>query len=131
MFKCVGCVLQMRVVTRHVTNVIFLRSFLRRHFAGKPAVASPNVGCFLRLEETHTKYQFAELISILSYCAGKSSEEDNKSRVAAIHDLKEKLKSENDELKKIKHKLKDVQEKQKAEKEVSLTDYSVIKKHFY
>ena len=33
--------------------------------------------------------------------------------------MKEKLKGENDELKKIKHKLKDVQEKQKAEKEVS------------
>ena len=27
----------------------FLRSFLRRHFAGKPVVASPNVGRFLRL----------------------------------------------------------------------------------
>ena len=27
----------------------FLRSFLRRHLAGKPVVASPNVGCFLRL----------------------------------------------------------------------------------
>ena len=27
----------------------FLCSFLRRHFAGKPVVASPNVGCFLRL----------------------------------------------------------------------------------
>ena len=39
--------------------------------------------------------------------------------MAAIHDLKEKLKGENDELKKIKHRLKDVQEKQKAEKEVS------------
>ena len=51
--------------------------------------------------------------------------------MAAIHDLKEKLKSENDELKRIKHKLKDVQEKQKAEKEVSLTDYSMIKKNFY
>lgn len=51
--------------------------------------------------------------------------------MAAIHDLKEKLKSENDELKKIKHKLKEVQEKQKAEKEVSLTDCSMIKKHFY
>ena len=55
-------------------------------------------------------------------CEGKSSEDENKSRVAAIHDLKEKLKSENEELKKIKHKLKDVQEKQKAEKEVSFTD---------
>ena len=28
----------------------FLRSFLRRHLAGKPVVASPNVGCFLRLQ---------------------------------------------------------------------------------
>ena len=27
----------------------FLRSFLRRHFVGKPVVASANVGCFLRL----------------------------------------------------------------------------------
>ena len=27
----------------------FLCSFLRRHFAGKPVVASRNVGCFLRL----------------------------------------------------------------------------------
>ena len=27
----------------------FLRSFLRRHLAGKPVVASPNVGYFLRL----------------------------------------------------------------------------------
>lgn len=50
---------------------------------------------------------------------GKRNEDENKSRVASIHDLKEKLKSENDELKKIKHQLKEVQEKQKAEKEVS------------
>ena len=27
----------------------FLRSFLRRHLAGKPLVASPNVVCFLGL----------------------------------------------------------------------------------
>ena len=27
----------------------FLYSFLRRHFAGKPVVASRNVGCFLSL----------------------------------------------------------------------------------
>ena len=27
----------------------FLRSFLRRLLVGKPVVASPNVGCFLRL----------------------------------------------------------------------------------
>lgn len=55
--------------------------------------------------------------------SGKSSEEENKARVAAIHDLKEKLKGENDELKRIKHKLKDVQEKQKAEKEVSQLNF--------
>ena len=28
----------------------FLRSFLRRHYAGKQLVASRNVGCFLRQE---------------------------------------------------------------------------------
>ena len=27
----------------------FLRSFLERHLAGKPMVASQNVGCYLRL----------------------------------------------------------------------------------
>ena len=27
----------------------FLRSLLRRNFAGKPMIASRNVGCFLRL----------------------------------------------------------------------------------
>ena len=32
-----------------VVSVEFLRSFLRRHFAGKPLVASWNVLCFLRL----------------------------------------------------------------------------------
>ena len=40
---------QIWVVTRHQYG--FLHSFLRRHLAGKPLVASPNVGCFLRLEE--------------------------------------------------------------------------------
>ena len=33
----------------------FLRSFLRRHLAGKPVVASPNVGCFLRLANDYKK----------------------------------------------------------------------------
>ena len=32
-----------------VISMEFLRSFLRRHFAGKPVVASKSVGCFLRL----------------------------------------------------------------------------------
>ena len=39
--------------TRHqygrVISMEFLRSFLWRHFAGKPVVESPNVGCFLKL----------------------------------------------------------------------------------
>jgi len=32
-----------------VISLKFLRSFLRRHFARKPVVASQNVGCFPRL----------------------------------------------------------------------------------
>ena len=32
-----------------VTCIGFLRSFVRRYFAGKQVVASRNVGCFLRL----------------------------------------------------------------------------------
>ena len=38
--------------------------------------------------------------------------------MAQIHEMKEKLKQENDALKKLKQSLKDVQEKQKNEKEV-------------
>ena len=30
----------------HVISMEFLQSFLRHHFAGKPVVASRNVGCF-------------------------------------------------------------------------------------
>ena len=33
-----------------VISMEFLRSFLRRHFAGRPSVESRNVGCFLRLQ---------------------------------------------------------------------------------
>ena len=62
---------------------------------------------------------------------GRSSEEENKARVSAIHDLKEKLKSENEELKKIKHELKDVQEKQKAEKEVNLWKFHAPIRHMF
>ena len=32
-----------------VISMEFMRSFLRRHLAGKPMVASTNVGCFLRI----------------------------------------------------------------------------------
>ena len=46
-------------------SIEFLRSFLRRHFAGKSVLASRNVSCFLRLgwqwnlknlKENHQKY---------------------------------------------------------------------------
>ena len=36
----------------HVISMEFRRSFLRRHFAGKPILASRNVGCFLKLAIT-------------------------------------------------------------------------------
>ena len=39
---------QIWVVTRY--SMEFLSSFLRRHLVGKPVVALPNVGCFLRLQ---------------------------------------------------------------------------------
>ena len=39
---------QIWVVTRHQYGI----SLLRRHFAGKPAVASRNFGCFLRLKRS-------------------------------------------------------------------------------
>ena len=42
-----------------VISMEFLRSFLRRHLAGKPVVESQNVGCFLRL-----KWRKTFLISI-------------------------------------------------------------------
>ena len=49
------------LTTRHYPDLVvtrlreFLRSFVRRHLAGKPVVASPNVGCLLA--ETYAKHQ--------------------------------------------------------------------------
>ena len=53
-----------------VISMEFLRSFRRRHLAVKPVVASPNVGCFLRLQllmksmswVNMTKWQMLSLI---------------------------------------------------------------------
>ena len=42
----------------------FLRSFLRLHFAGKPLVASRNVGCFLRL--------LRKIVEIQKFWGGKA-----------------------------------------------------------
>ena len=39
----------LRSEERRVISMEFLCSFLRRHFVGKPAVASRNASCFLRL----------------------------------------------------------------------------------
>ena len=41
-----------------VLSIEFLRSFLRRHLAGKPVVASPSVGCFLRLNNFRSENIF-------------------------------------------------------------------------
>ena len=38
-----------------VISMEFLRSFFRRHLAGKPVIASPNVGCLLRLNVQYLK----------------------------------------------------------------------------
>ena len=35
----------------------FEGSFLKRHLAGKPVVVSPNVGCFLRLQQQLVKHK--------------------------------------------------------------------------
>ena len=44
----------------------FLRSFLRRHLAGKPVVAWPNVGCFLILIDGQIKpFSFSQFKSKL------------------------------------------------------------------
>ena len=43
----------------HVISMEFLRSFLRLHFAGKPAVASRNVGSSLRLKFLLLKFRIS------------------------------------------------------------------------
>ena len=44
------------VMTRRQNGI--LRSFLRRHLAGKTAVASRNVDCFLKLSSPEIAYLF-------------------------------------------------------------------------
>ena len=46
-FQPIRSTTQIYVVSVHQYGI--LRSFLRRHFAGKPVMAWRNVGCFLRL----------------------------------------------------------------------------------
>ena len=54
----------------------FVRSFLRRHFAGKPVVVSRTVGCFLRLNTTQNPknirdaFGFLDVVLVLGTCFG-------------------------------------------------------------
>ena len=45
-------------IRSHIISVEFLRSFLRRHFTGKPVVVSQSVSCFLRLLNCHAGYPY-------------------------------------------------------------------------
>ena len=54
------------------------------------------------------------------FTTGKTSESENKSRVTAIHGLKEKLKQETEKLKIVKQQLSEIEQKQQMEKEVIL-----------
>ena len=56
--------------------------------------------------------------SSLLFPVGKTSESENKSRVTAIHNLKEKLKQETEKLKQLKQQLSEIEQKQQLEKEV-------------
>lgn len=51
--------------------------------------------------------------------SGKTNEGETKKRVGAIHQLKEKLTKETEDLKSIKNRLREVQDSQKAEREIS------------
>jgi len=82
------------------------------------------VSAFLRLlNQSGVSKCYKRIIVFLLlffFFLGKGNEEEGKQKVAQIHDMKERLKQENDALKKLKQGLKDVQEKQKNEKEVPL-----------
>ena len=57
-----------------VISMEFVRSFLRRHFAGKPVVVSRTVGCFLRLNTTQNPknirdaFGFLDVVLVLGKC---------------------------------------------------------------
>ena len=52
-----------------VISMEFLRSLCRRHLAGKPLVASPNVGCFLRLlSNLSVQKKWKTNITMWKYC---------------------------------------------------------------
>ena len=57
-----------------VISMEFVRSFLRRHFAGKPVVVLRTVGCFLRLNTTQNPknirdaFGFLDVVLVLGKC---------------------------------------------------------------
>ena len=51
-----------------ISRIKFLRSFLRRHLAGKPVVALPNIGCFLRPRNIATRHSGISLFN--ETCSG-------------------------------------------------------------
>ncbi|CAH1778263.1 unnamed protein product, partial [Owenia fusiformis] len=59
--------------------------------------------------------------------SGKASDSETKTRVSAIHELKERLKRESEAVKDVKRRLKDVQEKQKAEKDDARSQTTALK----
>ena len=68
-----------QIWVRRVISVEFLHSFLRRHLAEKPVVASPKVGCFLRLKlyrrmlSTYQETSWTlKNMSFISYCESTS-----------------------------------------------------------
>ena len=65
--------------------------------------------------------------SDLMILTGKATEGETKSRVTAIHELKEQVKKESDNLKEVKRGLKDIQDRQKREKEVCCLDLGSFK----
>lgn len=58
---------------------------------------------------------------------GKTSESENKSRVTAIHNLKEKLKQETEKLKQLKQQLSEIEQKQQLEKEGARAQMTAMK----
>ena len=54
---------------------------------------------------------------------GGHDKQEAKAKVAVIHTIKDQLKQENEMVKQLKKDLKDIQDKIKAEKEVTVTEY--------
>ena len=54
------------------------------------------------------------------FVTGRASESETKQKVTAIHELKEKLKKETEQVKETKNRLREVQDRLRGEKEVGI-----------